>query len=652
MTAAAHESLTAPRTSPEIRSVPLSALRSAPYNPRRISPAAFKALTASLERFGYVEPIVWNQRSGFVIGGHQRLKVLRRQKRREVPVVVVDLDDPDEKALNVALNSPTLAGEFTSDLTALLDEIAASRATLYADLRLDELRAQIPVNRPTTGDVDEIPPVPKSPITKPGEIWTLGRHRLVCGDASDPTVWRSLLGERRANLVVTSPPYASQRRYDAASGFTPVPADAYVAWFQPIAERIAANLAADGSFFLNLRAHCEAGERVPYVYDLVLHLRRVLGWRFVDDFVWTHGGTPKAVVGRFKNGWEPVFQFTRGEHKFRPEAVRHESADVPDWSGAHPSQQDGRAMHKGRAKDDYRRGREDPAHHSPGLAYPSNVLDAIGKNLESVEHGAVYPVALPEFFIRAYSDRGDAVVDPFAGAGTTLMAAEVNQRDGFAIEISPAYCDLILERWQAFTGAKHSVPDSKTPKESPRRRGRPTIWTAELEDAFFRTLGTGCSLVDAGISCGLDKNLIMRRQRDDVAFRERVEKARVDFKIGSLAIIAKAATHTWTAAAWYIERVYPHEFGRSRVEVSGPDDRPVEIDFSYANRVGTDPQARAAHYLWMALCVGDQLRPEEAEHLESVLAKHRCQRATPSSDQETSAPGAPLVHPRDDEREE
>jgi hypothetical protein len=413
-----------------------------------------KALETSLKRFGYVEPIVWNERSGFVVGGHQRLKVLRKQKRHEVPVVVVDLDDADEKVLNVALNSPTLAGEFTADLTTLLDEISASRATLFADLRLDELRAEIPVNRPTMGAVDDIPPLPKTPITKPGDIWSLDRHRLVCGDASDPVAWQTLLGERRANLVVTSPPYASQRRYDAVSGFTPVPPDSYVAWFGRIAARIADHLAPDGSLFLNLKAHCEAGERVLYVMDLVLALRRQYGWRYVDEFAWTHGGTPKAVVGRFKNGWEPVFQFTRGEHKFRPEAMRHESADVPDWGGAHPSQQDGHAMHKSKAMDGVRRGREDPAHHSPGLAYPSNVIDGIGKNRESVEHGAVFPVALPEFFIRAYSDQGDAIVDPFAGAGTTLIAAEINKRDGFALEISPAYCDVIVERWENLVGRK------------------------------------------------------------------------------------------------------------------------------------------------------------------------------------------------------
>lgn len=98
-----------------IRVMNIADLKPAPYNPRRIDRAAIEGLTRSMERFGDVQPIVWNRRSGFIVGGHQRLKVLKRKKVQEVAVavVVVDLDETEEKALNVALNSPHLAGEFT-----------------------------------------------------------------------------------------------------------------------------------------------------------------------------------------------------------------------------------------------------------------------------------------------------------------------------------------------------------------------------------------------------------------------------------------------------------------------------------------------------------------------------------------------------------
>lgn len=124
---------------PRIRVMPLSALKPAPYNPRRIDDASRVALTKSIERFGIVEPIIWNERTGFVVGGHRRLEVLEKKKAAETAVVVVDLDDTDEKALNVALNSPHLTGQFTDELQALLDDIRAGDAALMEDLRLDEL---------------------------------------------------------------------------------------------------------------------------------------------------------------------------------------------------------------------------------------------------------------------------------------------------------------------------------------------------------------------------------------------------------------------------------------------------------------------------------------------------------------------------------
>ncbi len=126
----------------QIRVVPVVKLRPAPYNPRKIDRAAMAGLTKSMERFGDVQPIVWNERSGYIVGGHQRLKVLKRKKVQEVAVVVVDLDDTEEKALNVALNNPHVAGEFTDGLAALLAEIQADDAALFSDLRFDALLAE------------------------------------------------------------------------------------------------------------------------------------------------------------------------------------------------------------------------------------------------------------------------------------------------------------------------------------------------------------------------------------------------------------------------------------------------------------------------------------------------------------------------------
>ena len=139
-------------------------------------------------------------------------------------------------------------------------------------------------------------------------------HAVSCCDCRDLAAVQRLLGGRKANVVITSPPYAQQREYDASSGFKPIPPDQYVAWFKDVAAVIEKVLAPDGSFFLNIKEACEDGERLLYVKDLVLAMKRQWGWKFVDELCWrkTDNGVPGGWQNRFKNAWEPVFHFWRG----------------------------------------------------------------------------------------------------------------------------------------------------------------------------------------------------------------------------------------------------------------------------------------------------------------------------------------------------
>ena len=156
-----------------------------------------------------------------------------------------------------------------------------------------------------------------------------------------------LLDGARANVVITSPPYATQREYDPASGFKPVPPEEYCEWFRDVATNIAAILAADGSYFLNIKEHADDGERNLYVKDLVIAHRRQWGWRFVDEFCWrkTDNGVPGGWGNRFKNAWEPVFHFcSQPEIKFRPKAVGHVSEDCFDYSPNNPKSTSGSGL--------------------------------------------------------------------------------------------------------------------------------------------------------------------------------------------------------------------------------------------------------------------------------------------------------------------
>ena len=259
-------------------------------------------------------------------------------------------------------------------------------------------------------------------------------------------------------MCITSPPYATQREYDSTSGFKPVPPEEYVDWYADVAANVAAVLTDDGSYFLNIKEHADEGERNLYVKDLVIAHRRQWGWRFVDEFCWrkTDNGVPGGWNNRFKNAWEPVFHFCRQpEIKFRPKAVGHVSEDCFDYSPNNPKSTSGSGLlgtgARGSAAGQPEAADEDGRF--TGIARPSNVVEVKSESGQG-SHSAPFPRALVEFFVKAFSDVGDIVFDPFLGSGTTMAAAQVLGRVGYGVEISPAYCDVILRRMANLAGAE------------------------------------------------------------------------------------------------------------------------------------------------------------------------------------------------------
>jgi len=441
----------------------LADLASAPYNPRIISEGALAGLSFSMAEFGDLSGVVWNQRTGHLVSGHQRVKSLRLQygdlaiedgqvatpEGHSFPVRIVDWDEGKEKAANVAANTPTISGEFTPDLTALLDDLKVDEAAAFDALHLEDLGAVLDAlaeNEPQAEEDGGAPAVDDDgePDSKRGEIYELGPHRLMCGDCRDPADWFLLLEGDKANLVFTSPPYASQRKYDESSGFKPIRPDDYGEWWDALQAAVRDNLAGDGSFFVNIKEHSLDGQRDLYVKKLIIRMVDGWGWRFVDELAWTHGGIPQIVHNKFKNQWEPVFHFcTMSKIKICPLAVSKKSDNVPQGGGGSISKQQG----TGDACKDFSL--------APGMAFPGNVL-AVGKARESFGHAAIFPVTLPSFFVRAFSDAGDIVLDPFMGSGTTIIAAAEHGRRGYGFEISPRYCDVIRKRWTAWA-TKHDT---------------------------------------------------------------------------------------------------------------------------------------------------------------------------------------------------
>jgi DNA modification methylase len=449
--------------------------RLVPYqrNARTHSPEQIAQIAGSIVEFGFVNPILVDSSAG-VVAGHGRLLAARKLGLAEVPVVVLDhLSETQRRAYILADNRLALnAGWDDALLAAELRDLKGDGLDLslagFSDDELEALLADADEPEPAA-DVDEaVPEAPVEPVTRPGDVWLIGDHRLICGDCRELAAVQKLLNGVRANVCVTSPPYATQREYDSASGFKPIPPDQYADWYRDVAANVAAILADDGSYFLNIKEHADNGERDLYVKDLVIAHRRQWGWRFVDELCWrkTDNGVPGGWGNRFKNAWEPVFHFCRQQKiKFRPEAVGHESEDCFDYSPNNPKSTSGSGLlgtgPRGAAADGGKNqgawGRtrsslsSDSEGRHTGIARPSNVIEVKSESSQG-SHSAPFPRALVEFFLKAFSDPGDVVFDPFMGSGTTMAAAHVLGRKGYGCEISPAYCDVILRRVIHLTG--------------------------------------------------------------------------------------------------------------------------------------------------------------------------------------------------------
>ena len=429
---------------------PTDRLRPNARNARTHSPEQVAQIAASILEFGFVNPILIDSNAG-IIAGHGRLLAALKLCLVEVPVVVLDhLSETQRRAYILADNKIAMNAGWDS---ALLAEEVRDLQTEGFDLdlagfssdELDALLAAPEEPEQATDIAEDIPEAPLQPVTRPGDLWLIGKHRLLCADCRD----RNSLGilfppDARAAVCITSPPYAAQREYDTSSGFRPIPADEYADWYRSVADNIAAILADDGSYLLNIKEHSEEGERSLYVKDLVIAHRRQWGWRFVDEFCWrnTANGVPGKWPNRLKNAWEPVFHFCRNkEIKFRPKAAGHRSDDVVVYSPDNPSAPSGSGL-LGCGADKI-----------VGIAWPSNVIEAKAEGSQG-SPSAPFPRALVEFFLKAFSDPGDSIYDPFMGSGTTMAAAHVLGRTGYGCEISPAYCDVILRRMEHLAGVE------------------------------------------------------------------------------------------------------------------------------------------------------------------------------------------------------
>ena len=233
------------------------------------------------------------------------------------------------------------------------------------------------------------------------------------------------------DLIITSPPYADARRH-TYGGVSP---DDYPSWFCVRAEQMFRVLKPSGSFILNIKEKAVEGERHTYVLDLILALKRSVGFRWVEEYIW-HKTTsaPGKWKYRFRDAWERLIHFSKTpDIKMNQDSVK---VPVGDWTKQRLANMSANDRQRQESATRSKVGRRISAWEGRDLVYPTNVLHR-SPVAHNTGHSAAFPEWLPEFFIELFTDEGDVVLDPFLGSGTTFRVASRLNRTPVGIEIDP-----------------------------------------------------------------------------------------------------------------------------------------------------------------------------------------------------------------------
>lgn len=416
-----------------------------PYerNARTHSDAQVAQIAGSIAEFGFVNPVLIDAR-GMIIAGHGRVMAAHKLGLTEVPVVRLEhLTDSQRRALTLADNR--IAESAGWDETLLAEELAQ---LAQEDFKLEvlgfdaaELNGLLGVDADVaasdTEGADDVPDVLARPVSHLGDVWLLGEHRLICGDAADAAVIAALMGSERAPLCFTSPPYSLQREYTGAG----------VQDWDVLMRGVFATLPMrdDGQVLVNLGLVHRDNEWQPY-WSGWLDWMRTQSWRRFGLYVWDQGpGLPGDWNGRFAPAFEFVFHFNR--------QARQPNKFVPCIYAGKDTHLRGDGTSAGgmRNKD----GSKTSWNHVGTVTQDFKIPDAViriirhkGKIGQDIDHPAVFPVALPEFVLQSYSADGDIVFEPFCGSGTTILAAQRTGRRARAVEIAPQYTDVAVHRFQ------------------------------------------------------------------------------------------------------------------------------------------------------------------------------------------------------------
>ena len=370
----------------------------AEYNPRELTKDQHQDLKDSITRFGFVDPLIVNthkERKNILVGGHQRLRIAKELGYKDVPCVEVNLTPDKEKELNVRLNKNT--GQWDWDALANHFDVGELLEWGFSE---DELQFTEPEEVQGLTDDDDVPEVEES-ITKQGDLWILGKHRLLCGDATKKEDVERLMDGQKADMVFTDPPYGVD--YDGGIQFTKdgvkkgqqkkLKNDDVSIYLDAIPMMAKYSSGAIYTWF--------AGTKAKDIYNAI----DSIGGDLHALIIWIKNGGYGALNANYKQKHEPCLYW-------KPKGTSlnfcGETTETTIWE-----------------------------------------IDKDGKNKM---HPTQKPVALG---VKAISNhKANIVMDLFLGSGSTLIACEKTNRKCYGMEIDPHYCDVIVKRWEDYTGNK------------------------------------------------------------------------------------------------------------------------------------------------------------------------------------------------------
>ena len=390
-----------------IQKIEIAKLKPAEYNPRKeLKPEdEEQKIKKSIVEYGCVIPLVVNK-DMTIIGGHQRLKILKDLGHTEIECVIVDYDKNKEKGCNIILNNENVSGEWDkSKLEELMAELQKEdfnmEMTGFSFDEVDDILKDITGSKEDDFDIQQALDEIDEPITKTGDIWILGKHRLMCGDSTQKEQVLRLMNNQEADMILTDPPYNVD--YEGKT------ADALKIENDNMNETEFYNFLLDS--FRNMYESVKYGGSV-YVFHADtegLNFRNAFkscGFKLAQCLVWVKN---TFVMGRQDYQW------------------RHEPI-IYGW-------------------------KEGAGHYFVDDRKQSTVLE-FDKPSRNAEHPTMKPVDLLVYLIKNSSKENNLILDLFGGSGSTLIAAEQTKRNCYTMEFDPKYCDVIVKRWETLTGEK------------------------------------------------------------------------------------------------------------------------------------------------------------------------------------------------------